>query len=372
MKMNKILLITTLCISSITFGQNPISVLISGNIFNTSEDSVKISQFYGSHYIDFLGEKLTKNGDFSFKGQLPNPDYYVLRLGNTHLNIILRDGCDIKIYGDGANIHAFSNIVGSEESANMNVFIKVLGAWNQKQDSARLQLQQHPELGAEINNSMQREYSLFQNERQNFIAANKNSAALLPALSVVDVEKEFSIYESIVQQLTVSFPTSPTIREVSNNYTQLKTKKEAANFMAPGKPAPNFTDTKTDGKTTLQLSDLKGQVVLLDFWASWCGPCRRENPNVVKLYEKYHKDGFTVLSVSLDQDKSKWLKAITDDRLIWPNHVSDLKGWQSAAGKIYHVQGIPFTVLIDREGNIIKTNLRGADLDAELALIFGH
>jgi thiol-disulfide isomerase/thioredoxin len=140
-------------------------------------------------------------------------------------------------------------------------------------------------------------------------------------------------------------------------------------FLAPGKPAPDFEETLVHGKT-MKLSDLQGKVVLLDFWASWCGPCRRENPTVVALYEKYKEQGFTVMSVSLDQNRDKWLEAIKKDNLTWPNHVSDLKGWSSEAGKKYQVRGIPFTVLIDREGNIIDTKLRGAALEEELARIF--
>lgn len=122
----------------------------------------------------------------------------------------------------------------------------------------------------------------------------------------------------------------------------------------------------------MKLSDLKGKVVLLDFWASWCGPCRRENPSVVKLYEQYKDDGFTVMSVSLDKDKNRWLQAIEQDGLVWPNHVSDLNYWSSKAAKLYGVGSIPFTVLIDQEGNIVKTKLRGPALEQELQRIFGH
>ena len=134
--------------------------------------------------------------------------------------------------------------------------------------------------------------------------------------------------------------------------------------------APDFEELKLDRKTTMKLSDLRGQVVLLDFWASWCGPCRKENPTVVRLYEKYKDQGFTVMSVSLDQNEERWKQAIEKDQLSWPNHVSDLKGWSSAAPKKYSVRGIPFTVLIDKEGKIIDTNLRGAMLEQELARIF--
>ncbi len=370
--MRKLFSILTLFVSLNSIAQKPIQVNVSGNIFNTTEDSIKISQFYGTHYVDLLSVKLAKNGDFSIKGKLPNPDYYVLRLGKTHLNIILREASSVKIYGDGANINSFSNIVGSDESVNMNEYIKILTEWNQKQDSARALLQLHPEQQNDVNMSMQREFNTFQSNRQQFIAKNPNSPALLPALSSIDPDREYAVYESVVTQLVSSFPDSPTIKEVNKNFLQIKARKDAANMFASGKAAPDFTELKTDGKTTMKLSDLKGKIVLLDFWASWCGPCRRENPNVVKLYEKYNTDGFTVMSVSLDTDKEKWLAAIKQDNLIWPNHVSDLKGWSSAVGRAYQVSGIPFTVLLDKEGNIIKTNLRGPELEAELQRIFGH
>jgi len=369
--MQKLVIVGVFLISFLGFSQNPISVTVSGNIFNSKLDTVKISQFYGTHYVDFLKAPLAKNGDFTIKGGLLNPDYYVLRVGNTHLNVILRANSDIKIYGDGANIFAFSNIVGSTESSTMNDFIKILTNWNIKQDSARTYLKTYPEKQQEINTSMQKEFSEFQNNRQNFIGQNPNSAALMPVLSALDVEREFELYESIVSQLVTGFADSPTIKEINKQFLASKEKKEAGNMFATGKLAPDFTDTKIDGKP-MKLSDLRGKVVLLDFWASWCGPCRRENPNVVKLYDHYNKDGFTVMSVSMDQDKAKWQAAIEADNLKWPNHVSDLKGWACAAGKIYQVTGIPFTVLIDQEGKIIKTNLRGEELELELQRIFGH
>lgn len=116
-----------------------------------------------------------------------------------------------------------------------------------------------------------------------------------------------------------------------------------------------------------KLSSLKGKYVLIDFWASWCGPCRQENPNVVNVYNRYKDKGFTILSVSLDNSKERWLGAIQQDGLTWPNHVSDLKGWQSEAAALYAVRGIPATFLIDKEGIIIAKNLRGAALEDKLA-----
>ncbi len=121
-----------------------------------------------------------------------------------------------------------------------------------------------------------------------------------------------------------------------------------------------------------KLSDLKGKVVLIDFWASWCGPCRRENPMVVGLYNKYKSKGFEVFSVSLDQDRQKWIDAIAKDGLVWPNHVSDLRGWGNAAAQLYGVSSIPKTVLVDKNGIVTDHNLRGELLEKRLKEIFGE
>jgi peroxiredoxin len=134
---------------------------------------------------------------------------------------------------------------------------------------------------------------------------------------------------------------------------------------AIGEPAPELMISDTTGKT-VALSSLKGKIVLIDFWASWCRPCRMENPNVVKAYDKYKNEGFTIFSVSLDDNRANWTRAIKADNLKWSSHVSDLKGWQSAAAKLYGVSGIPATFLLDRDGNIIGKNLRGEALEAKL------
>ncbi len=129
-----------------------------------------------------------------------------------------------------------------------------------------------------------------------------------------------------------------------------------------GQKAPEIALPSPDGKI-IKLSSLKGKVVLLDFWASWCGPCRKANPNVVKLYEKYKNQGFTVYSVSLDQSKQKWQQAITKDGLSWENHVSDLKFWYSKAAEDYGIEAIPATFLIGKDGVILDTDLHGNSLE---------
>jgi thiol-disulfide isomerase/thioredoxin len=137
-----------------------------------------------------------------------------------------------------------------------------------------------------------------------------------------------------------------------------------------GATAMNFTQNDTAGKP-VTLSAFRGKYVLVDFWASWCGPCRMENPNVVSAYAKYHPKGFDILSVSLDRagDKDKWLKAIYADRLAW-THVSDLQFWQNAVAVQYGVGSIPQNFLIDPQGKIVAKGLRGEDLEKKLDEIF--
>lgn len=135
-----------------------------------------------------------------------------------------------------------------------------------------------------------------------------------------------------------------------------------------GVSAPVFAMNNTEGKS-VSLSDYKGKYVLIDFWASWCGPCRSENPNVVAAYEKYHEKGFEILGVSLDTKDDKWKAAIEKDKLTW-EHVSDLKGWSNEAAAMYAVMAIPHSVLIDKNGVIIAKNLRGEDLHKKLEEIF--
>jgi len=162
-----------------------------------------------------------------------------------------------------------------------------------------------------------------------------------------------------------------------NVYEEARPERYTLNQMASlgiGDKAPEITMRDPEGNM-IKLSDLKGKVVLIDFWASWCRPCRMENPNVVRTYNKFKNsafkngDGFEVFSVSLDQNKAAWKKGIEQDGLIWKNHVSDLQYWRNAAAQTYNVNSIPATFLIDGEGIIIKKNLRGQALENTLAAL---
>ncbi|MFM2266996.1 MAG: hypothetical protein RL757_437 [Bacteroidota bacterium] len=164
------------------------------------------------------------------------------------------------------------------------------------------------------------------------------------------------------------------IKEYGNDDQQVRNAVQEAvskfkNSMIGG-IAPDIVQGDTTGKM-LALSSLRGKVVMIDFWASWCGPCRRDNPHVVGLYQKYKDRGFDIFSVSLDQSRDRWIQAIKDDKLSWSSHVSDLQQWSNAAARLYGISSVPSTVLLDREGRIIARNLRGDALDKKLEEIFG-
>jgi peroxiredoxin len=169
-----------------------------------------------------------------------------------------------------------------------------------------------------------------------------------------------------LEEVVVVFDTS-----MNNSvYMQLLKKRvEILRSVAIGQAAPDFTMNDSTG-APVTLSQLNGKYLLVDFWASWCSPCRVENPNVVRAWKAFHSKGFDILGVSFDKNRDKWVEAIQHDNLAW-THVSDLKGWGNAAGKLYGINSIPSNVLLNPDQKIIARNLRGEDLMKKLEEIFG-
>ena len=315
-----------------------------------------------------------KNGKFSSDFKVPFSDFYVFRLENGQaLNLVLRPKSSIIVNGRLTDLLNDSEIKGSEESNQMREFYQKYVPHKRFEDSLRQVLKIQPSKQVEVNKVFQAKAIPFTNYRNTYIKNNTNSPAILAALSNVDSDKEFDLFKQIVTQLNKGFSESPTTKMLLNHIKKLEAQKKGNEKIGAGKPAPEIVVTGVDGKE-LKLSDLKGKVVLIDMWASWCGPCRRENPNVVKAYNKYNKDGFEVFSVSFDKPgmKARWLQAIQQDGLVWSYHGSELNGFNNQAARDYSVRGIPFTCLVDADGNIVKTNLRGPALELELKKIFGH
>jgi len=343
------------------------AVKISGTILNTKSSEITLFLLTGQAPPIIATSTLTKEGAFELNSDIAQSDYFFLKLEEGNIYLIIHDLSDIKVYADAKDLTQFTNIIGSDESVAFNNFINVASIWNKQKQEAIQRMQSNPQTADEVNAQMQPLFQEFQGEFQEFFALNQNSPALLATLEVINPENEFNTFEQVVNALNNNFGQSVKVKEIVAYYKQLRAQKDAGNMFATGKPAPDFEELMVDRKTKMKLSDLRGKVVLLDFWASWCGPCRRENPHVVATYQKYKDKGFTVMSVSLDNNLENWKNAIEKDRLEWPNHVSDLKQWSSAVGKIYQVTGIPFTVLIDQDGNIVSTNLRGTQLEEEVA-----
>jgi thiol-disulfide isomerase/thioredoxin len=195
-----------------------------------------------------------------------------------------------------------------------------------------------------------------------FIEKHTSSFASLAAIQQLQPDEFMDTYFKLDDGLFAKYPNSAYIKAFHEGVS-------SSRKLGIGTVAPEI-NMNTPEEKPLALSSLKGKVVLIDFWASWCGPCRAENPNVVKAYNRYKSKGFDIYSVSLDKDMDKWKQAIKTDELTWKNHVCDFKFWQSPVVALYNFNSIPTNVLIDKDGKILAKNLRGEALDQKLEEIF--
>ncbi|RFN57956.1 TlpA disulfide reductase family protein [Marixanthomonas ophiurae] len=203
--------------------------------------------------------------------------------------------------------------------------------------------------------------------KKDFIKSNKNSLFSVMLLSEMITRKEMTAQEAseVIDNLSPKVAASPIVKQVE---AMIKNAKK----VDIGSAAPDFSGPTPEGET-LALKDALGKYTIIDFWASWCKPCRVENPNVVKVYEKYHDKGLNIISVSLDRkgQKDKWIKAIADDNMDW-HHISNLQFWQDPIARAYNVRAIPATFLLDENGKIIDKNLRGAALGTKMESLLGN
>jgi peroxiredoxin len=285
------------------------------------------------------------------------------------LNFFIEKGTINITSPDSAAKADVSGSPSNEDNKKLKGQLKVVVSKAQKIVAAAQAATPAQQQSAAFQNSMQAKYKAVQLEQKNvlktFITENPNSYLSLLALTSVsgpspDVAEVGPLYESLSDEL-----------KKSEQGRQLKTAIDALKLTAIGSMAPDFIQNDVNG-VPIRLSSFKGKYVLLDFWASWCGPCRQENPNVVRTYNKYKNKNFTILGVSLDREngKSAWLAAIKNDGLTW-TQVSDLKYWNNLAATVYVVRSIPQNFLIDPTGKIVAKDLRGDDLDNKLAELLG-
>lgn len=320
-----------------------------------------LDQIKGNMVETLDSVKIAEDGSFSFKNDLKEKDFYRLRISdNNAVFIVLEPGKSVEYVNNNMLLQDNYTLEGSEEgklvleikairlgiNAHRDSLMKVINTAQPDQRGA-LQMELEQSFNAFVGKKLE--------QTRTIIRANLNTLAAITGAELLDPDQDFVIYNELAETLKRTYPNS--------GYAQsFVAKVEQMRATAIGSPAPEINLPSPDG-TPIALSSLRGKVVLIDFWASWCGPCRMENPNVVRLYNEKKNQGFEVYSVSLDKDKTAWIKAIEKDGLIWPSHVSDLAYWSSVVVKQYGFQGIPFTVLVGRDGKILAKGLRGQQLE---------
>lgn len=290
-----------------------------------------------------------------------------LKVENTPNNIVFfveNENINAQIFADSL---ASSVVTGGRQNELYNEYLTATKGFSERklkitQDFQNAQSQQDETLFNKLrdeNTALLMEESSY---KRNFVKTNNNSLFSVMLLSELYRGKEFTAEETteILEGLNPKIATNPVV-------TQLKKTIESAKKADVGEIAPNF-EAPTPSGEMLSLNETLGKYTIIDFWASWCRPCRLENPNVVKVYEKYHDKGLNIISVSLDRtgQKNRWVQAIKDDKMDW-YHVSNLQFWQDPIAQQYNVRSIPATFLLDAEGKIIDKNLRGPALERRIA-----
>ena len=360
------LLVILGCSNAQTSDKEP-RLTISGKVENPQQQGViTLNEIQRSSVVPVDTIELNSDNTYSFKFY-GEPGFYQLNLYGIQAVTVILENSNLTVNVDGSDPRGFYEVSGSMEIDQIKKYnadqAAEFGAKEQELNDKYVAAKQ---AGDEASASaVQQEYmDLLKDKEKLTIATIKEVGPNLVSfqlLSGLDKDRNVDFIDSMAQILNKKYPDKFFIQDLVDQM-------QIAKKTAVGKVAPEIALPTPEGNI-LKLSSLRGQVVLVDFWAQWCKPCRMENPNVVAAYKKYHDKGFTVYGVSLDRTKEKWVQAIEEDGLTW-NQVSDLKYFNSEAAREYGVDAIPFSILLDRNGVVVAKNLRGAALDKELDKLF--
>jgi len=355
---------------------------ISGKLKGAEGKTIYLESFANNRSVFTDSTVIGADGSFSLHPTQPlEKDFYRLFISDDDFITVITDSTECpRLTGELGRLDETLKVDGSVDTEILRDLEIQLRPFIDKEMEARKKMMT-PGVSDEERSQGSLQATEARKARTEFIKkwldTHSSTPSALLAVQHLDARADQQLVNKVFADLQSYFGHTTIYRGLKQQMQMLQQKQTAQaenpamSKISVGQPAPEIAQADPKGKTR-KLSDLKGKTVLIDFWASWCGPCRRENPNVVEAYKKYNKDGFEVFSVSLDKTKQSWTDAIEKDGLLWPNHVSDLQWWQSAAAKEYGVQSIPFTVLVDKEGKVLAHNLRGPQLEERLASIYGH
>ena len=330
---------------------------VTGTVEGMPDGKAIIATVNGSS-LDTLAKADVKNGSFEFTGNVSEPTgAYIMVIGQRGAIPFMLENANITVNAGQAGL----TVTGSEGQKIYDQFMAINAT--AQQEAMKLQQEYQAANGDQAKmQAVQEAYAKLMTDAQaketELIKANPDSYVstfvIVSSMGQMEYEQLKERYSLLGEKAKASAQGKAIAAQIA--------KLEST---AIGQIAPNFTITTPEGES-ISLYDIKGKVKLIDFWASWCGPCRGENPHVVEIYKEYHPKGLEIFGVSLDNNKEAWVKAIADDGLVW-KHGSDLKGWQSAPAQLYSVSGIPHTVLLDENNKIIAKNLRGDELKQKIA-----